>query len=97
VENKDFSAFASRILRAYGRRVGSGDVEALPDLVAYSRQLDETIAAAVLGLRGFGYTWDEIATRLGVSKQAVCARWGRKPSLPDQEYLPTLHGAGDRA
>ena len=47
VENRDFSAFATRILRAFAKRVGSGDVEALPDLVAFSRQADEAIARAV--------------------------------------------------
>ncbi len=97
VENKAFAAFAGRIVRAFSRRVAAGDVEALPDLVGFSRLVDEQIAAAVLGLREFGYGWDEIASRLGVSKDAVCARWAKKlDPHGGQEFLPTLHGAGDR-
>lgn len=96
VGNKDFSAFASRIVRAYGRRVAAGDVEALPDLVAFSREVDHAIAQAVLGLRASGCTWQEIAGHLGVSKHAVSARWGKQVPSGDQPWLPTLNGAGEQ-
>ena len=36
VENDDYAAFARRIVAAYARRVGTGDVEALPAMVALS-------------------------------------------------------------
>jgi hypothetical protein len=95
VENKDFAAFASRVVRAYARRVVDGDVEALPDLLAFSREVDEAVLQAVRGLRGFGYQWGEIAQRLGVSKDAVVARWAKpivRCGMSDQDYLPTLSG-----
>ncbi|MEU9513061.1 hypothetical protein [Micromonospora sp. NPDC048169] len=76
VENDEFAAFARRIIRAHGRRVAAGDVEALRDLVALSTNLDEAIGEAVIGLRAFGYSWSEIGTRLGISKQAAQQRWG---------------------
>ncbi len=76
VENDEFAAFARRIIRAHGRRVATGDVEALRDLVALSAQLDDAIGEAVIGLRAFGYSWAEIGTRLGISKQAAQQRWG---------------------
>ncbi|MBU8858652.1 MULTISPECIES: hypothetical protein [unclassified Micromonospora] len=76
VENDAFAAFARRIIRAHGRRVAAGDVEALRDLVALSTNLDEAIGEAVIGLRAFGYSWSEIGTRLGISKQAAQQRWG---------------------
>ncbi|AXH90434.1 hypothetical protein AB0F90_06960 [Micromonospora chalcea] len=76
VENDAFAAFARRIIRAHGRRVAAGDVEALRDLVALSTNLDEAIGEAVVGLRAFGYSWSEIGTRLGISKQAAQQRWG---------------------
>ncbi|MBB5110817.1 hypothetical protein [Micromonospora echinospora] len=76
VENDAFAAFARRIIRAHGRRVAAGDVEALRDLVALSANLDEAIGEAVVGLRAFGYSWSEIGTRLGISKQAAQQRWG---------------------
>ncbi|WP_435151034.1 hypothetical protein [Micromonospora aurantiaca (nom. illeg.)] len=77
VENDAFAAFARRIIRAHGRRVAAGDVEALRHLVALSANLDEAIGEAVVGLRAFGYSWAEIGTRLGISKQAAQQRWGR--------------------
>ncbi|QGN46365.1 hypothetical protein GKC29_05635 [Micromonospora sp. WMMC415] len=79
VENDEFAAFARRIIRAHGRRVATGDVEALRDLTALSAQLDEAITEAVIGLRAFGYSWAEIGARLGISRQAAQQRWGGQP------------------
>jgi DNA-directed RNA polymerase specialized sigma24 family protein len=76
VENDDFAAFARRIIRAHGKRVATGDVEALRDLTALSTILDDSIGNAVKGLRGHGYSWQEIADRLGVTRQAAHQRWG---------------------
>jgi DNA-directed RNA polymerase specialized sigma24 family protein len=76
VENVEFTGFGRRILRAAGRRIAAGDVEALPALAALSADLDAAIGEAVLGLRGAGYSWGEIASRLGVTRQAAHQRWG---------------------
>ena len=77
VENDAYAAFIRRVLRAHGRRVATGDVEALADLVALAEDIDRAVGEAVRGLRGFGYSWAEIASRLGVSRQAAQQRWGR--------------------
>lgn len=76
VENDAFAAFGRRIIAAAGRRVGSGDVDALPDLAALSATVDDALAAAVTGLRRAGYSWSEIAARLGITRQAAHQRWG---------------------
>ncbi|MFI6065293.1 hypothetical protein ACIA47_08485 [Micromonospora sp. NPDC051227] len=76
VENDAFASFAQRIIRAHGRRVATGDVEALRDLVALSANLDDAIGEAVIGLRAFGYSWAEIGSRLGITRQAAQQRWG---------------------
>ncbi len=76
VENDEYAAFTRRIVRAYARRVATGDVEALTDMVALSSVLDDAIADAVTGLRSHGYSWAEIAARLGISRQAAQQRWG---------------------
>jgi hypothetical protein len=76
VENDEYAAFIRRILRAYGKRVATGDVEALRDMVALSSLLDEAIGQAVIGLRAHGYSWAEIGSRLGISRQAAQQRWG---------------------
>ncbi len=76
VENDEYAAFTRRIIRAYARRVASGDVEALTDMVALSTVLDDAIGDADTGLRAHGYSWAEIAARLGISRQAAQQRWG---------------------
>jgi hypothetical protein len=80
VENDAYAAFARRIIASYARRVGAGDVEALPDMLALSAALDDAIGQAVHGLRGFGYSWAEIGARLGLTRQAVHQRWGTTPA-----------------
>jgi hypothetical protein len=77
VENPDYAAFARRVIRAHGRRVAEGDVEGLADLLALAEELERATHVAVEGLRTHGYSWAEIASRLGLTRQAAQQRWGR--------------------
>jgi hypothetical protein len=77
VENDAYAAFARRVLRAYARRVATGDVEALTLMFGLAAEIDDAIGQAVQGLRGFGYSWAEIGSRLGITRQAAQQRWGR--------------------
>ena len=77
VENTDYAAFAARVIRAHARRVAGGDVDALADLLALAVQVDTASQTAVTGLRSFGYSWGQIATRLGTTRQAAQQRWGK--------------------
>jgi hypothetical protein len=76
VENDEYAAFVRRVLRAYSRRVGDGDVEALALMVGLADDIDRAITEAVKGLRTHGYSWAEIGSRLGVTRQAAQQRWG---------------------
>jgi len=76
VENDDYAAFARRIVAAHGRRIAAGDVERLRDLVALAEEVDHATDTAVAGLRRVGYSWTEIANRLGITRQAAQQRWG---------------------
>jgi hypothetical protein len=104
VENKEYAAMAKRIVKAFSKRVAAGDVEALSDLLALSKDLNAAIGDAVTGLREFGYSWSEIASRVGVTKQTAQERWGTAHSkLPKQirrslaqDALPGLVLDGDR-
>jgi hypothetical protein len=78
-ENNDYAAFARRVLRAYARRVATGDIEALTLMADLASEIDTAIGQAVTGLRGFGYSWAEIGSRLGITRQAAWQRWGGKP------------------
>jgi hypothetical protein len=77
VENDEYAAFARRILRAYSRRVADGDVEALIAMTGLAQEIDAAIARAVTGLRAVGYSWAEIGSRLGITRQAAQQRWGQ--------------------
>jgi hypothetical protein len=46
-------------------------------MTGLATELDEAIGRAVIGLRETGYSWAEIAARLGVTRQAAQQRWGR--------------------
>lgn len=77
-ETADFAAFVRRIVKAYGRRIGGGgDVDALPELVALATEIDAVIQQSVTGLRTEGYSWAEIAARLGTTRQAAQQRFGK--------------------
>lgn len=60
----------------HSRRVADGDVEALVLLVDLAEEIDTAMAEAVKGLRARGYSWAEIGTRLGITRQAAQQRWG---------------------
>ena len=86
VENDAYMAFAARIIRAAGRRIADGDVEDLPHLLQLQVELDEALQAAVDGLHDrLGFSWADIASRIGTSRQNVYKRWGRK--TPDADAL----------
>jgi hypothetical protein len=76
VENDEYAAFVRRVLRGYARRVARGDIDAIADMAAIAGELDGVMRQAVGGLRGAGYSWAEIAARLGVTRQAAQQRWG---------------------
>jgi DNA invertase Pin-like site-specific DNA recombinase len=75
VGNDVYAGFVRRIVRAFGRRIGAGDVAALSELEALRRELDATIHGAVVELRADGYSWQQLADVLGVSRQAVMQRF----------------------
>jgi hypothetical protein len=76
VENDEYEAFIRRILRADARRVGGGDVEALALMLGLAEEIDTSIAEAVKGLRGCGYSWAEIGSRLGITPPSRPAALG---------------------
>jgi hypothetical protein len=76
VENDEYAAFLRRILAAYSRRVASGDIEAITAMAGIARDIDTALRDAIAGLRACGYSWADIAARLGVTRQGAQQRWG---------------------
>jgi hypothetical protein len=79
-ENSEYAAFARRVLWAYSRRIAAGDVESLTHMISLADDINDAITQAVHGLRATGYSWAEIGSRLGVTRQAAQQRWGRPGS-----------------
>lgn len=75
-ENSEYAAFARRILRAYSRRIATGDIESLTHLITLADDINDATQQAINGLRAAGYSWTDIGTRLGISRQAAQQRWG---------------------
>ena len=81
VENDDYAAFIQRVIRAYSRRVACGDIDALTAMANLSGDLDHAITEAITALRTrHGYSWADIGTRLGITRQAAQQRWGNPSS-----------------
>ncbi len=76
VENDEYAAFTRRVLRAYSRRIAAGDIDALADLSTLATDIESATGLAVAGLRTRGYSWADIGTRLGITRQAAQQRWG---------------------
>ena len=82
VENDEYAAFLRRVIRAYSRRVADGDIEAITVMNRLAADLEEATRQAITGLRGFGYSWADIAMRLGITRQGAQQRWAdRKDDL----------------
>jgi hypothetical protein len=79
VENDEYAAFVRRILRAYARRVADGDVEAMLTMTEVAAEFGALIQQAAQGLNTCGYSWAEIGSRLGITRQATQQRSGARP------------------
>src|SRR5689334_15842031 len=79
VENDEYAAFLRRVIRAYSRRIAAGDIEAITVMAALAADLEDATRQAITGLRGLGYSWADIAMRLGITRQGPQQRWGDTP------------------
>jgi hypothetical protein len=68
---------AASFVRGLGRRLAQGDPDDLARLRRVREALDQTWIVAVAGLRKQGFSDQEIATALGVTRQAVEKKWPR--------------------
>lgn len=79
IENAEYIKFARRIMRGMAKRIGGqGYVEDLGEMLALQNELNEQIQRTVDSLREQGFSWAEIATYTGASRQAAQQRWGKK-------------------
>ena len=93
VENDEYAAFLRRVIRAYSRRVGAGDIEAITTMAHLADHLEDATRQAITGLRESGYSWADIAMRLGITRQGAQQRWGDTPE-PATDASSTRDGGG---
>ena len=79
VENDEYAAFLRRVIRAYSRRIAAGDIEAIAAMNRLAIDLEKATRQAIAGLRESGYSWADIALRLGITRQGAQQRWGEPP------------------
>ncbi|HUY45606.1 MAG TPA: hypothetical protein VMV92_07750, partial [Streptosporangiaceae bacterium] len=77
VENSDYADGLNRQIRKMGTRA-AGDLDALGWLAGAVDHARDALAIAVDGCRARGYSDGEIGTALGITRQAVGQRFGRK-------------------
>lgn len=55
----------------------SEDIDSLAELIALQETIDSATRSAVTALKADGYSWAEIAGRIGCSRQACQQRYGK--------------------
>lgn len=69
-DHSEYLRAVARMIRAAGARVGTGDPTDLAELLELRAHVDAAIAAALVAQRE-SHSLGELATALGVSRQAV--------------------------
>ena len=72
---------------------GDAALDALSDIGALRRLLDQAELAAVRAARGRAKSWAEIATRLGVTRQSAWERWRDLDDTSDRDVEVAAAGA----
>lgn len=75
IENREFAAFTRRIVARFAARAGS-DIDMLPVLRDIQDEIDTLMRASIAKVQTDGYSWADIARRLGVTRQAAQQRYG---------------------
>jgi hypothetical protein len=76
-DNREFNAFARRIVNRHARRIAEqDDIEGLSALAELGRQVDELMRDTVHQLREQDRSWAEVGDVLGITRQAACQRFG---------------------
>lgn len=78
VETSEYVGMLRRTIRALGRRVADGDPVDLGAALDLQKELDAVIRSSVKEMRATsGFSWQQIADELGVTRQAAYQRFGR--------------------
>lgn len=76
-EAPELAAASKRFARALVGRAAEGDDVAFEQLAEVRASVDVALGDAARGLLAAGYSWAEVGSRLGITKQAARQRFGR--------------------
>jgi hypothetical protein len=93
VETADIGKGVARLMRTYANRVGAADIEELAALWEIREGADAAMVTVVDGLLARGFTWTEMARRLGIRRQSLTA-WRDRRRAADQAQIPAAGIAG---
>lgn len=78
MENPEYAQMMARMVRTYERRLSNADPTDIMDALNIAREMDAMIGRAVRQMREQGgFSWAEIATYTGTTRQAAQQRWGK--------------------
>lgn len=77
-ESSELVPFLRRMARAFVRRAGEGDLEALSSLVEIQQAMDTAIGECARALHECGYSWTDIAREIGTTRQNAQKRFTTK-------------------
>lgn len=77
MENSEYAQMMRRMVRTYERRLSNADPTDLMDAIEIMREMDAMIGRAVREMKSAGFSWADIATYTGTTRQAAQQRWGK--------------------
>ena len=77
-ETADFGQAALRMIHAMARRVGASDIAEFGLMWEIMHEAEQAVVASIDELRAKGFSWAEIATETGQTKQGLCQWRGRR-------------------
>lgn len=88
-DESDFTRRNLAVVASQGERAASGNLDALAALGSLHKHIGTWIRWAVEGCRAEGYSDPEIGGALGITRQSVGDRFGRKGTLTPDERPET--------
>lgn len=78
-ENPEIAAMIRSMLRAYSKRAGAGDLDAMADMAKLAAEIEGHLIDVVAKLRHepYSYSWAEIGRALGIGRTAAQKRFGK--------------------
>lgn len=79
IETPEYAAMLRRQIRAYSRRLATGNPEDIATAMQLVDELDAAVAEAVRAARETaGYSWAQLAEEAGMTRQGMAQRFGRR-------------------